>query len=65
MTTEETKKRLEEAANIEAIKDTTKGRQREDYFILAMADHENGFREGFLQVQNTATKKQSHRQRSG
>lgn len=42
------RKRLEEAANIEAIKDTSKGRNRKDYFISAMADHENGFREGFL-----------------
>lgn len=40
--------RLEKTANIEAIKDTSKGRYREDYYINALADHENGFREGFV-----------------
>lgn len=46
--TEEIKKRLEDAATIETLKDTSKGRNRNDYFISAMADHENGFREGFI-----------------
>lgn len=41
-------KTIETRAIYAAIADTNKGRKREDYFITAMADHENGFREGYI-----------------
>lgn len=42
-------KTIKERANLAAIEDTSKGRNRKDYFISAMADHESGFREGYIQ----------------
>lgn len=45
----ELRKKIEDVANIAAIEDTIKGRNRADYFISAMADHESGFREGFIE----------------
>lgn len=41
-------KTIEERAISAAIADTAKGRTREDYIISAMADHENGFRGGYI-----------------
>lgn len=43
------KKKIQEAASIASIKDTKKGRNKEDYTISALADHENGFREGYIE----------------
>lgn len=42
-------KKIQEAASIASIKDTEKGRNKEDYTISALADHENGFREGYIE----------------
>ena len=42
-------KKIEEAATVASISDTEKGRVREGYFISALADHENGFREGYIE----------------
>jgi hypothetical protein len=35
-------------AIVSAIADTGKGRSRDGYYINALADHENGFKEGFI-----------------
>lgn len=42
-------KNIEEAATMASISDTEKGRVREGYVINALADHENGFREGYIE----------------
>lgn len=42
-------KKIEEAATVASISDTEKGRVREGYVINALADHENGFREGYIE----------------
>lgn len=42
-------KKIEEAATVASISDTEKGRVREGYVISALADHENGFREGYIE----------------
>lgn len=42
-------KKIEEAATVASISDTEKGRVREGYAINALADHENGFREGYIE----------------
>lgn len=42
-------KKIQEAASMASIKDTEKGRNKEDYVISALADHENGFREGYIE----------------
>lgn len=42
-------KKIEEAASVASISDTEKGRVREGYVINALADHENGFREGYIE----------------
>lgn len=43
-------KKIEEAATVASISDTEKkGRVREDYVISALADHESGFREGYIE----------------
>lgn len=39
---------IEERAIYASVADTEKGRRREDYYIVALADHENGFREGYV-----------------
>jgi hypothetical protein len=36
-------------AIVSAIADTGKGRSRDGYYINALADHENGFKEGFVE----------------
>jgi hypothetical protein len=36
-------------AIVAAIADTDKGRSRDGYYISALADHENGFKEGFIE----------------
>lgn len=41
-------KKIEEAATVASISNTEKGRVREGYVISALADHENGFREGYI-----------------
>ncbi len=50
------KKKIEVAAALASIKDTDKGRNRENYVISALADHENGFREGYIEGANWAIK---------
>lgn len=50
------KKKIKEAAALASIKDTDKGRNRENYVISALADHENGFREGYIEGANWAIK---------
>ena len=42
-------KKIKEAASVASISDTEKGRVREGYVINALADHENGFREGYIE----------------
>ena len=42
-------KKIEEAASVASISDSEKGRVREGYVINALADHENGFREGYIE----------------
>lgn len=42
-------KKIEEAATVASISDTEKGCVREGYAINALADHENGFREGYIE----------------
>ena len=42
-------KKIEYAATVASISDTEKGRVREGYVINALADHENGFREGYIE----------------
>lgn len=42
-------RKIEEAATVASISDTEKGRVREGYVINALADHENGFREGYIE----------------
>ena len=42
-------KKIEEAATVASISDTEKGSVREGYVISALADHENGFREGYIE----------------
>lgn len=42
-------KKIEEAATVASISDTEKGRVREGYVISALADHKNGFREGYIE----------------
>ena len=42
-------KKIEEAATVASISDTEKGRVRKGYVINALADHENGFREGYIE----------------
>ena len=42
-------KKIEEAATVASISDTEKGRVREGYVINALADHENGYREGYIE----------------
>lgn len=42
-------KKIEEAATVASISDTEKGRVRDDYVINALADHDNGFREGYIE----------------
>lgn len=42
-------KKIEEAATVASISNTDKGRVREGYVISALADHENGFREGYIE----------------
>lgn len=42
-------KKIEEAATMASISDTEKGRVREGYVINALSDHENGFREGYIE----------------
>ena len=42
-------KKIEEAATVASISDTEKGSVREGYIISALADHENGFREGYIE----------------
>ena len=42
-------KKIEDAATVASISDTEKGRVREGYVISALADHENGFREGYIE----------------
>lgn len=39
---------IEERANLSAIEDSEKGRHRDEYYISALADHESGFREGYI-----------------
>ena len=39
-------KKIEEAATIASISDTEKGRVKDGYVVNALADHENGYREG-------------------
>lgn len=41
-------KKIEYAATMASISDTEKGRVREGYVINALADHESGFREGYI-----------------
>jgi hypothetical protein len=41
-------------AIVAAIADTDKGRSRDGYYINALADHENGFKEGFIAGANWA-----------
>ena len=41
--------KIEKAATVASITDTEKGRVREGYVIKALADHENGFREGYIE----------------
>lgn len=50
------KKKIKEAAALASIKDTDKGRNRENYVISALADHENGFREGYIEGAKWAIK---------
>lgn len=42
-------KKIKETATVASISDTEKGRVREDYVISALADHESGFREGYIE----------------
>jgi hypothetical protein len=42
-------KSIKRAAIEAGINDSSKGRARETYYISALADHENGFYEGFVQ----------------
>lgn len=42
-------KKIEDAATVASISDTEKGRVREGYVINALGDHENGFREGYIE----------------
>ena len=42
-------KKIEEAAIVASISDTEKSSVREDYIISALAVHENGFREGYIE----------------
>ena len=42
-------KKIEEAATIASISDTEKGRVKDGYVVNALADHENGYREGYIE----------------
>lgn len=55
---------IAERANLSAIEDSGKGRQRDEYYISALADHENGFREGYIigaTEQKAIDKKNAHK----
>ena len=42
-------KKIEEAATIASISDTEKGHVKNGYVVSALADHENGYREGYIE----------------
>lgn len=42
-------KKIEEAATIASISDTEKGHVKNEYVVSALADHENGYREGYIE----------------
>ena len=42
-------KEIEEAATIASISDTEKGHVKNGYVVSALADHENGYREGYIE----------------
>lgn len=42
-------KKIEVAATIASISDTEKGHVKNGYVVSALADHENGYREGYIE----------------
>lgn len=42
-------KKIEEAATIASISDTEKGHVKNGYVVSVLADHENGYREGYIE----------------